>query len=71
MFIVQYVATPIGPDAPVLHSELVSGTCIEEAKDYANTHLPNAASKYGARGYRIMDQNNNRVAIGPEGFSDA
>lgn len=71
MFIVQYVATPIGLDAPVLHSELVAGSCIEEAKDYADTHLSNAIAKYGARGYQIMDQSNNRVAIGPEGFGDA
>ena len=71
MYIIEYVTTPIGPEPPALFSELALGSTPEEAKDQADTHLPAMIAKYGARGYRIIDKNKNRVAIGPAGFQDA
>jgi hypothetical protein len=71
MYIIEYVAMPIGLEPPALFSELALGSTAEEAKDQADTHLPAVMAKYGARGYRILDRNKQRVAIGPEGFRDA
>ena len=71
MYIIEYVATPVGLEPPVLYSELALGSTTEEAKDQADIHLPAMTAKYGARGYRILDKNKHRVAIGPEGFQDA
>ena len=70
MYIIEYVATPIGLAKPVLYSELALGSTMEEAKDQADTHLPKMTAKYGARGYRIIDKNKQRVAAGPAGFED-
>lgn len=71
MYIIEYVASPIGVEHPVLFDELALGSTPEEAKDQADTHLPAMKAKYGARGYRIFDKNKQRVATGPEGFQDA
>jgi hypothetical protein len=70
MFIIEYVASPAGRDHQTLFDELALGSTIEEAKDQADTHLPAMQAKYGARGYRIFDKNKQRVAWGPEGFTD-
>ncbi len=69
MFIIEYVASPIGVEPPTLFDELALGSTLEEAKDQADTHLPAMKAKYGARGYRIFDKNKHRVAIGPSGFT--
>ena len=71
MYIIEYVTKPIGPEPPALYSELALGSTTEEAKDQADTHLPAMIAKYAACGYRILDENKQRVAIGPEGFQDA
>lgn len=65
MFKIEFVATPIGLETPVLHSELALTKSLEEAKDFADTHLSAVKAKYGANGYRIRDENNVQVAIGP------
>ncbi|MFT3732215.1 MAG: hypothetical protein QM780_12495 [Hyphomicrobium sp.] len=70
MFVIEYVASPIGVEHPVLFDELALGSTVEEAKDQADTHLPAMQAKYGARGYRIFDRDKRRVATGPAGFSD-
>ncbi|MBS0233275.1 MAG: hypothetical protein JSR99_07290 [Proteobacteria bacterium] len=70
MFIIEYVASPAGRDRPRVFDELALGSTIEEAKDQADVHLPAMKAKYGAQGYRIIDKNKQRVAVGPEGFSD-
>jgi hypothetical protein len=70
MYKVEFVKTPSGPDAPVLHSELALTKSVEEAKDFADTHLPAVKAKFGANSYRIVDENNIRIAIGPEGYRD-
>lgn len=70
MYIIEYVATPVDAGPPALFSELALGSTPEEAKDQADTHLPAMRAKYGARGYRIIDKNKQRVAIGPAGFED-
>jgi hypothetical protein len=71
MYIIEYIATPIGPEPPTLFSELALGSTPEEAKDQADTRLPTLMEKFGARGYRIIDRNKQCVGIGPEGFLDA
>lgn len=71
MYIIEYVASPVGFAHPTLFSELALGSTSEEAKDQADTHLPKMTAKYGARGYRIFDKDKRRVATGPEGFQDA
>ncbi|MES1179671.1 MAG: hypothetical protein ABUL43_00585 [Hyphomicrobium sp.] len=69
MFIIEYIASPVGRDHPALFDELALGSTVEEAKDQADTHLPAMKAKYGAQGYRIFDKNKQRVAVGPPGFS--
>jgi hypothetical protein len=71
MFIIEYVASPIGVEHPALFDELALGSTVEEAKDQADTHLPAMKAKYGAHGYRIIDRDKRHVAFGPPGFVDA
>jgi hypothetical protein len=61
----------MGLKTPALCSELALGSTTEEAKDQADRHLPSIMAKYGARGYCILDENKQRVAIGPGDFRDA
>jgi len=70
MYVIEYLATPVGKP-PALLSELALGSTPEEAKDHADTRLPVLREKFGAQGYRILNKNNECIGIGPEGFLDA
>ena len=65
MYKVEFVATRSSAVAAVVHAELALTRSLEEAKDLADTHLPAIKAKYGATGYRIIDENNT-VVTGPK-----
>ena len=71
MYLIEYIAMSSSGERPVLLSELALGSTPEEAKDHADTRLPILREKYGAQGYRILNKNNECIAIGPVGFLDA
>jgi hypothetical protein len=65
LFIIEYFTRRAGPDAPPLHSELALGHSLEEAKDQAESHFTAARAKFGASGYRILDEEKQLVGGGP------
>ena len=65
MYVIEYVASPIGLDLPILHAELANGCTVDEAIHQAVHRLPALNAKYGAEGYRIFDKHRARVVIGP------
>ena len=65
MFKIEYFVTRLGFDAPEVHSELALTKSVEEAIDQAESHLSQVRAKFGADGYRIVDEDKHRVATGP------
>lgn len=65
MFKIEFIAEPAGSNASIVHSELALTKSIEEARDFADTHLSAVKAKYGAGGYRIRNESNVEVASGP------
>ena len=54
MYVIEYVASPIGLDSPILHAELANGCTVDEAIHQAVHRLPALNAKYGAKGYQIF-----------------
>ena len=65
MFKIEYFTIRFGPDAPEAHSELALTKSVEEAIDQAEAHLDGVRAKFGANGYRVVDEENHKVANGP------
>ena len=65
MFKIEYFTIRLGPDAPEAHSELALTKSVEEAIDQAEAHLDGVRAKFGANGYRVVDEEKHTVATGP------
>jgi len=64
MFKIEYFTIRSGPDAPEAHSELALTKSVEEAIDQAEAHLSGVRAKFGANGYRVVDEEKHTVATG-------
>ena len=60
MYVIEYVASPIGLNSPILHAELAIGCTVDEAIHQAVHRLPALNAKYGAEGYQIFDKHRAR-----------